>query len=163
MSNVTQSSGVRHPYPTIAPTQETTDAMASIRKDIPLESRPEDVWAVLRDTGAVHEWLAPGYAVDTRMDGDARIVTFANGVVVRELIVDVDDIARRIAYSVVEGPLGTTHQHASMQVLADGRGGSHLVWITDLAPDELAPTVREMVDRGAEVMKRALDRVPAPA
>jgi len=40
--------------------------------------------------------------LDTRLEGDSRLVTFADGTVVRERIIDVDDRARRIAYSVVE-------------------------------------------------------------
>jgi hypothetical protein len=32
----------------------------------------------------VHRRLAPGFVVDAKMDGDARIVTFANGNIARE-------------------------------------------------------------------------------
>jgi hypothetical protein len=62
--------------------------MASIHKEIAVEARPEDVWDAVRDVGAVHERLAPGFVTDVKMDGDARIVTFGNGMVARELIVD---------------------------------------------------------------------------
>lgn len=112
------------------------------------------VWAALRDVGAVHRRLAPGFVVDTRLDGDARIVTFANGMVVRELIVDVDDAARRVAYAVIGGR--PTHHHASMQVFADGAGRSRLVWITDVLPLEAALPIGQMVEQGAEVMQRTL-------
>jgi hypothetical protein len=70
--------------------------MASIHKEILIRARPQDVWAAIRDVGAVHQRLTPGVLIDARLDGVARIVTFANGAVVRELIVDLDDEARRL-------------------------------------------------------------------
>ena len=45
----------------------------------------------MRDFGALHTRLVPGFVTDTKLDGDARIVTFANGTVARELLVDCDD------------------------------------------------------------------------
>ena len=72
--------------------------MASIRKEISIKASPDDVWAAVRDVGAVHRRLAEGFVTDTRLDGDARVVTFANGMVLRELIVDIDDATRRFAY-----------------------------------------------------------------
>ncbi len=57
--------------------------MASIRKDILTKARPDDVWDVLRDIGALHTRLVPGFVTDTRLEPGARIVTFANGMVVR--------------------------------------------------------------------------------
>jgi hypothetical protein len=47
--------------------------MASIRKEIAIDARPEDAWAALRDWGALHERLARGFVVDTRLDGEDRI------------------------------------------------------------------------------------------
>jgi hypothetical protein len=38
--------------------------------------------------------------IDARLDGDDRVVTFFNGAVVRELLVDLDDDARRLVWSV---------------------------------------------------------------
>ena len=58
--------------------------MASIRKEIPLESSAENVWAAVRDVGALHQRLVPGFVVDTRLEEGARIVTFGNGMVARE-------------------------------------------------------------------------------
>ena len=84
-------------------------------------------------------------------------MTFANGMVARELIVDVDDNERRVAYAVVGGQ--PKHHHASMQVFADGEERSRLVWITDLLPNELAPTIGGMVEQGTAVMKRTLEQL----
>ena len=129
--------------------------MACIRKEIPLEASPESVWAAVRDVGALHERLVPGFVVDTRLEADARIVTFGNGMVVRELIVDLDDHARRLAWSARGERL--THHNASAQVFADGEGRSRLVWIADLLPNELAGDIRAMIEQAAAVMKPTLE------
>ena len=130
--------------------------MASIHKEIVIEARPEDVWDAIRDVGAIHRRLAPGFVVDTKLEGDARIVTFANGLVVRELIVDMGDAARRLVWSVVGGPM--THHNASLQVFAEGDGRSRVVWIADLLPDDLAATIADMIEQGMGVMRQTLER-----
>lgn len=129
--------------------------MASIRKEILIEASAETVWAAVRDVGALHERLVPGFVVDTRLEADARVVTFGNGMVVRELIVDLDDQARRLAWSARGG--GLTHHNASVQVFADGEGRSRLVWIADLLPNELAGDIRAMIEQAAAVMKPTLE------
>jgi hypothetical protein len=133
--------------------------MASIRKTIPIARPAPDVWAAVADTGAVHERLAAGFVVDTRVDGDSRIVTFDNGVVARELLVDVDEGARRMAYAVVASPLGMRHHHASMEVVADGDACSRLLWIADVVPDDAAPTVEQLMQTGALAIQSTLEGV----
>ena len=130
--------------------------MASIHKEILVDARPEKVWAALRHVGAVHERVVPGFVVDTRLEEGARIVTFANGMVARELIVDIDDEGRRLVWAVVGGRF--THHNASVQVFADGKGGSRLVWIADLLPNEIAVDIRAMIEQAAGVMKPTLER-----
>jgi carbon monoxide dehydrogenase subunit G len=128
--------------------------MASIRREFVIDAAPQDVWDAVRDAGAVHRRLAPGFVVDCRLEDGARTVTFANGFVARELIVDVDDDTRRIVYSVVGGP--ATHHNASMQILPTDDGRSRMEWITDLLPHEAASVLEPMVEQGAEVMRLAL-------
>jgi hypothetical protein len=129
--------------------------MASIRKEIVVDAPVEAVWAAIRDVGAPHERLVPGFLVDTRLEGDARVVTFANGLVVRERIIDVDDAARRLCWAVVGSPR-LTHHNASLQVFAEGGGRSRVVWIADLLPDEIAGDIRALIEQGMAVMKKTL-------
>lgn len=129
--------------------------MATIRKEILVRASPESVWSAVRDVGEVHRRLCPGVLVDCRMDGDARVVTFANGLVVRELIVDVDDDARRFSWAAVGGRL--THHNASMQVFPDPAGGTRLVWIADLLPDQLEADIRALMDLGSAALKKTLE------
>jgi hypothetical protein len=136
--------------------------MASISKEIFIDVDPTDAWAALRDFRAVDERLVPGFVVSCELDGpDTRIVTFFNGAVAREVLVGIDDDARRLAYTVVEGPLDSTHHNASAQVLPEG-GGCRFVWITDVLPDDVAGTVSELMDRGIAVIKQTLESQTAP-
>jgi carbon monoxide dehydrogenase subunit G len=129
--------------------------MASIHKEIAVNARPERVWDAIRDVGAVHKRLAPGFVTDTRLEGDARVVTFASGLVARELIVDLDDQARRLAWSVVGSKM--THHNASLQVFPDGEARSRVVWIADLLPNELRDYIGGMIEQGMATMKKTLD------
>jgi len=133
--------------------------MASIRKVISTTARPDDVWAALRDVGALHTRLVPGFVTDTRLEPGARIVTFGNGMVAREIIVAVDESERRVVWSAVGGPL--THHNGAAQVIADSEGQTKVVWIADLLPDEAAGPVAAMMDEGMAVMKRTLDGLGA--
>ena len=130
--------------------------MASIYREIPIDARPEEVWAAVRDFGAVHRRLAPGFVLDARLDGDARIVTFANGTIARELLVDCDDTRRRLVYAVVSERV--THYSASVQVTPDGEARARLIWIVDLLPNDIAPYVASQMDQAALAMQKALDR-----
>jgi hypothetical protein len=132
--------------------------MATIRKETSIGSPAAAVWAAFRDVGAVHTRLAPGFVVDCRMDGKDRIVTFANGPVVREVIVNIDDDARRLAYSVRSDNL--THHNASFEVLSAGDDRCRVVWIADLLPDEAAAGIGAMMEQGVVAMKTALERPP---
>ena len=131
--------------------------MATIRKEIEVNARPEKIWDAVRDVGAVHERLAPGFVVDTKLEEGARVVTFGNGQVARELIVDVDDGARRLAWSVVGSPR-LTHHNASLQIFPEGDGRSRVVWIADLLPNEVAGYIRGMIEQGMAVMKQTLEK-----
>ena len=129
--------------------------MASIHREVTIRAHPDAAWSALRDVGALHTRLAVGFVTDVRMEPGARVVTFANGMVVRELIVAVDDAARRVAWAVVGGPM--THYNASAQVFAHGVNETRFVWIADLLPDEMAPGVAAMMDQGLAAIRRTLE------
>jgi carbon monoxide dehydrogenase subunit G len=132
--------------------------MASIHKDIPIDAHPDNVWAAVRDFGALHR-LAPGFVRDVRLEGDTRIVTFANGMVAREVLIDCDDARRRLVYAVISERV--THYSASVQVAAEGATGSRLSWIVDFLPHEMAAYVDGQMDQAALAMQQALARSAA--
>ena len=131
--------------------------MASIRKEIIVSAKPDAVWDAVRDVGAVHRRLVPGFVVDTRLEDGARVVTFANGVVARELIVDVDDATRRLVWSVTGSPR-LTHHNASMQVIAQDERQSLVVWIADVLPHEVAGYIGGLMEQGIATMKKTLEQ-----
>jgi len=130
--------------------------MASIRLEMTLRADPATVWDAVRDVGAIHTRLAPNFVTDVKLEGDARIVTFANGMTAKELIVDVDDAARRLVWSVVEGR--PQHHNGSIQIFPEG-GGCRLVWIADILPHDLEKPIRAMMQHGMDAMKRKLEGV----
>jgi uncharacterized protein YndB with AHSA1/START domain len=130
--------------------------VASIRKEILVDAPPEKVWAALRDFGAPHEKLVPGFVVDCRMDGEDRIVTFASGAVMREVLIDSDDEARRLAWSIVDGPY--RHHNGAAQVFPEGENGSRFVWVSDLlADDEVIRLTDESMETGIGIVKKTLE------
>ena len=131
--------------------------MASIHKEFLINAPVDEVWKAVCDVGAVHQRLVPGVLTDARLDGDARIVTFANGMVVREVVVDLDHKKRRFVYAAKDGGL-TTHHNASWQLFDDGKGGTRFVWISDFLPGEVAEPIQALVDKGSEVMKQTLEK-----
>ncbi|MFI5561578.1 SRPBCC family protein [Amycolatopsis japonica] len=131
--------------------------MASIGNEIMVESSAEAVWEVIGDFGTGPSRMAPGFVVDTRIEDGCRVVTFADGTVVRERCVTVDHDTRRIVYAVIGGTVRPDHDNASMQVFADGERRCRLVWARDVLPDALAAPMAEAMSRGLEVIKRTLD------
>jgi hypothetical protein len=133
--------------------------MASIHKEILIDASPDHVWDALRDFGALHTRLVPGFVTDTKLDGDARIVTFSNGTVAREILVDCDDKKRRLVYAIVSERI---KQHsASAQVFAESDGRTRFVWIADVLPNEIATYMDAQMDQGLLAMQKALGRSAA--
>jgi carbon monoxide dehydrogenase subunit G len=127
--------------------------MATVRSEIYVTASPDDAWDAVRDFGNPHRRLYPGVLTDVRLDGDTRTVTFANGLVVYERLVTVDDAARRLVYTSVRGRLA--HHNGALEVFPHG-DGSRVVWTIDLLPDEMADAVRGLVTLGVDAMRRTL-------
>ncbi|HXW66028.1 MAG TPA: SRPBCC family protein [Burkholderiaceae bacterium] len=130
--------------------------MASIHKEVEIDVPVELVWDAVRDIGAVHTRLVPNVLKDARLETDSRVVTFANGFVVRELIVALDEDRRRFAYAAVGGR--TSHHNASIQVFSEGPSKSRLIWITDFLPDTMAGPIAALIEQGALDMKITLEK-----
>ena len=129
--------------------------MASIRKEIVIKRSKELIWDAIRDVGEIHKRLVPGFVVDCKLEGDWRTVTFANGMVARELIVDVDDETYRHAWSARAENL--IHYNASLQVFDEGPHVCRVVWIADLMPNEVAKDIEGMIELALNTMKKTLE------
>jgi carbon monoxide dehydrogenase subunit G len=130
--------------------------MATICKSVHIHAAPQDVWDALRDVGALHTRLARGFVVDTRLDGDTRIVTFGNGMVVSEDIVTVDDATHRVVWAITGQQF--QHYNGAAQVHTNGGDGTDFVWTVDLLPDEMAAGVEEMMEAGMAAIKTTLEQ-----
>ncbi|MFI6394061.1 SRPBCC family protein [Nonomuraea sp. NPDC050547] len=128
--------------------------MASIRISAVVGAPAATVWAALRD---VHDLprLAPGFVVKSERDGERRVITFDNGAVATELIVDVDEADRRVAYAIVDSPLALVHHHAISQVVEAGEGRCTFAWQADFLPADREPVVRAFMERGLAALIRA--------
>jgi hypothetical protein len=129
--------------------------MASIRKEIRIDAPAGQIWDALKDVGALHTRLVPGFVKDTKLEGKTRVVTFGNGMVAREEIVSIEPTQQRVAWAVVGQQF--RHYNGAAWVEADPKGGSRFYWTADLLPDELAPQVDQMMTAGIEVVKRTLE------
>jgi hypothetical protein len=128
--------------------------MATVTREFRSARPADEVWGVLRRFDAVHE-LARGFVTATRMEpSGARMVTFANGMEVREWLVSSNDAERRLVYAITDNPR-YSHYNASAQVFEDG-AGSRFVWTVDFLPDEMAPLQNASMDAGAAAMAKAL-------
>ncbi|QGZ95632.1 SRPBCC family protein [Terricaulis silvestris] len=128
--------------------------MATVRKDFRSARLADEVWAKLKRFDAVHE-LAPGFVTATKMEpSGARMVTFANGMEIREWPVSSDDAQRRLVYAILDHPR-FTHYSAAAQVFEDGTG-SRFVWTVDFLPDEMAGMQDASMEAGAKAMAAAL-------
>lgn len=133
--------------------------MATIIKTLLIDAPADAVWDVVADFGAVHTRFAPGFVTNVELIPGARMVTFANGMVARELFLGADPEARRLAYAIVSDRLD--HHSASFAVEDLGESGCRLTWTADVLPDEAAPGMAEMMAAGLTVVSKTLGRQPA--
>ena len=129
--------------------------MPSVRRELVTKAAPDKVWSAVRDIGALHTRLVPGFVTDTKLEGSVRIVTFGNGRVVREPIVTIDDQARRLVWT-SEGGMAQ-HYNGAVQITANVDGSSTVVWLADFLPDDITAAITGAIDAGMAVMKRTLD------
>jgi hypothetical protein len=129
--------------------------MATIRKEILIDTTPEAAWDALRDVGALHTRLVAGFVTDTKLEGNARIVTFSTGNVAREEIISVDPAQKRVAWAIVGQHFH--HFNGAVQIFENDKGGIRVVWITDLLPDSMAASIDTAMTNGIAAMKKTLE------
>jgi carbon monoxide dehydrogenase subunit G len=128
--------------------------MATLHKATTIAAPLAAVWSAIRDIGALHTRLVPGFVVDTRLEGDVRVVTFGNGMVARETILSLDDERHRLAWNAEGGR--TTHYNAVLEAFEDP-AGTRVTWTTDLLPNEMSAPIAGMQDQALAIMKKTLE------
>jgi hypothetical protein len=133
--------------------------VATIRSELTTRAPADEVWSAVRDIGALHTRLVSGFVVDTQLEPGARIVTFANGVTVREPIVTLDEEARRLVWTAEGGR--ARHYNAALEVASLPGGATSVVWTADFLPDELHAYFSQAIGAGMAAMQRSLDALAA--
>ncbi len=133
--------------------------MATIRSQIKTRAKPSEVWSAIRDIGALHTRLVPGFVTDTKLEPGARIVTFVNGTVLREPIVTLDDEARRLVWTHEGGR--AAHYNGALEVSGLPDGLTSVVWTADFLPDDLSGYMSRAIEAGMAAMQRSLDALAA--
>jgi len=133
--------------------------MATVRSEIKTRARPSDVWSAIRDVGALHTRLVPGFVTDAKLEPGARIVTFVNGMVLREPIVTLDDEARRLVWTHDGGR--ASHYNGALQVSELTDGMTSVVWTADFLPDDISDFMSQAIKAGMAAMQRTLDALAA--
>lgn len=134
--------------------------MPCIHEEIRIDAPAATVWDAARDYGALHTRLVPGFvtAVQTAEEPDGapyRTVTFASGMTLKEVIVDIDDAARRIVWT-IESP-NVRHHNGALQVIPEGEG-CRAVWIADVLPAAMAEAFAPSMAAGLRAMKANFEK-----
>ena len=122
--------------------------MAERTAEIDVDGTPEDVWALVGDFGGIAGWM-PGME-SCRVEGDDRILE-TMGMTITEKLLARDDATKAITYSIVDGVPVESHQ-ATITVTAAG-SGSHVSWVVDAAPDEMADLMQGVYLSSLEAVK----------
>jgi hypothetical protein len=132
--------------------------MPSIIKSLIVPTAASAVWPRLADPAAIDTVL--DFLEDIDVDGDRRRCVLVGGGVLEERILAIDHEHRRIAYTIESGPLPFSHHSASMTVVDTGDGRARITWITDYAPEHLAPHLEPLLDRGMASIARVFSGTP---
>ena len=141
--------------PTVTASEPVPAEAATIRKEFTIEAPPAFVWSALRDFGALATRLVRGFVTDCRLEGTARIVTFANGSVAREELVEWSDAGRRVVYAIASERM--RWHRASAEVRANADETTRFVWTTHVAPAEIGAYVNAQMDLGVAALKATLE------
>jgi carbon monoxide dehydrogenase subunit G len=122
--------------------------MAQRTAEIDIDGSPEVVWTLAGDFGGIAGWM-PGME-SCRLEGDNRILD-TMGMTITEKLIAKDDAARAITYAIVDGVPVDSHE-ATITVTPAG-DGSHVTWVVDAAPEEMADLMVAVYQQSLEALK----------
>jgi len=145
----------------MTPNEPIPPDAAIVTKDFTIDAPPDLVWSALRDFGAVDTRLAPGFVTACRLEGTARICTFANRSVAREELLGWDDAARRLTYTIPSERM--TWHRATAEVHEATGGKTRFVWTTAVIPAAIAAYIGAQMELGLAAMSQAFaNAAPGP-
>ncbi|MFY0681039.1 MAG: SRPBCC family protein [Thalassovita sp.] len=127
--------------------------MATISKTIPAASGVQNAWKMVSNIGAVDKLV--DMIQSCELHDDLRICTLEDGQSIKEKIITVDADAKRLVYTITEGPMPIEFHCASVVVSATEHA-AELTWTVDVKPDALAAPLSDMMDAVAASMAQRL-------
>jgi hypothetical protein len=124
--------------------------VATIKREVELGVDAQRAWNEVGDFGNAANVFAP-VLTDCQRSGDERSVTFANGRIIRERLVTLDEAERRLVYTVLNG--GFTQHSAAFQIVPTLRG-CRFIWISDFLPDSEQESMLPLVEAGCAALAR---------
>ena len=131
--------------------------MATVRRSVMIARPAAEVWDAVGDHGQLHTRVAPGMITNTTLDDDGavRIVTFANGLVLKEDMISNDAETMRLAWSAQSDQW--SHHNASLQIFAHGVGQCEAVWTADVLPHSAGALMEQFLAAGLAAMKAHME------
>jgi uncharacterized protein YndB with AHSA1/START domain len=129
--------------------------LGSIRHEIRIARRADDVWAIVGDPTRLAEWF-PGI-VACVVDGSSRVITTGAGIPMPEQILVNDPVQRRFQYQVT-APLFRFHR-GTIDVIDLGDETSLVVYSTDADPRAMALTIGGGTAGALDELQRQLEEV----
>jgi mxaD protein len=126
--------------------------MGSGKAEIDIDGSADAVWKVAGDFGGVAGWM-PGMD-SCRVEGDRRILE-TMGMTITEQLINKDDAARTLTYGIVDGVPIESHE-ATITVTSVG-DGSHVTWVVDAAPDEMADLMTGVYQSALDTLKTTIE------
>jgi uncharacterized protein YndB with AHSA1/START domain len=130
--------------------------LGSIRHEIRIVRRADDVWALVGDPARLAEWF-PGI-VTSVVDGSTRVITTGAGIPMPEEILVNDPVQRRFQYCIT-APLFRFHR-GTIDVIDLDDETSLVVYSTDADPRTMALTIGGGTAGALDELRRLMEEVP---
>jgi hypothetical protein len=129
--------------------------MASVEEHVRISAPADDVWSIVRDFGSIADWTPPitDATVDGAGVGAERTLTLADGGQVVERLEALDDEARTLRYSIVDGPLPVQDYEGTFSVTDVDDSTCEVTWASTFTvdgppEDEITGTFSELYAAG---------------
>ena len=129
--------------------------LGSIRHEIRIARRADDVWALVGEPTRLAEWF-PGI-VASIVDGSSRLITTGAGIPMPEEILVNDPVQRRFQYQIT-APMFRFHR-GTIDVIDLGDETSLVVYSTDADPRAMALTIGGGTAGALDELQRQLEEV----
>jgi carbon monoxide dehydrogenase subunit G len=124
-------------------------AKEAVATEVPASA--DQAWALVGDFQGIGQWF-PG--IDSvRADGDDRVLSMF-GMEIRERLLERDDTARAITYSIVDG-VPVEHHQATVSVTPTD-GGSTITWAFEAEPDSMVALLADSYKTALAALKEKL-------